>query len=248
MGASRDFTSTALLDREQRTRTYAPPAPPAPPAQTPLPKRRRPAPNRLGSRQVVSVRGRRVAELKKTSLLAKLISVSIVLAIAGVVVAMWLAGLSTQQTFQMQLLQSQDKQLSNQLETLNRDLENVRSSAEIARRAGELGMVSPAQPGILAVQENGDILEQRPADPATRPIIDVNGAPVRPGQASSDPDAISELGDNLEAVPQANQLRSPDDALPDPVSPAPEAGVLPYAPNVPAAESGAEPENANDNQ
>ncbi|HJD77898.1 hypothetical protein SAMN06295981_0397 [Corynebacterium pollutisoli] len=222
MGASRDFTSTALLER-----------PYAPPAQTPLPKRRRPVPNRLGSRQVVSVRGRRVAELKKTSLLAKLFSISIVLAIAGVAVAMWLAGLATQQTFQMQLLQSQDKQLSNQLETLNRDLENVRSSAEIARRAGELGMVAPAQPGILAVQENGDILEQRPADPATRPIIDVNGAPVRPGQASSDPDAIDELGDNLEAVPQGHQLRSPDDILPDPVAPAPEPGVLPYAPNVP---------------
>lgn len=234
MGASRDYTSTALLDREQRTRTYAPPA------QTPLPQRRRPAATRLGSRQVVSVRGRRVAELKKTSLLAKLFSISIVLAIAGVAVAMWLAGLATQQTFQMQLLQAQDKQLSNQLETLNRDLENVRSSAEITRRAGELGMVSPVQPGILAVQENGDIHEVRPADPATRLIIDVNGAPVRPGQASSDPDAIDELGDNLEAVPQGHQLQSPDDVLPDPVVPAAEPGVLPYAPNVPEADTAQE--------
>src|SRR5699024_6735666 len=106
MGASRDYSvGTALLDRAQRTRPYAPPA------QTPLPTRRRPVPNRLGSRQVVSVRGRRVSELKQTSLLAKLISVSIVLAIAGVAVAMWLAGLATQQTFQTQLLQTQDKQL-----------------------------------------------------------------------------------------------------------------------------------------
>lgn len=242
MGASRDFTTgTAVLEREQITRSYAPPK------QTPLPKRR---PNRLGSRQVVSVRGRRVAELKQTPLLAKLFSISIVLAIAGVAVAMWLAGLATQQTFQMQLLQSQDKQLSNQLETLNRDLENVRSSAEISRRAGELGMVLPAQPGILAVQENGDIIEQRSADPAVRPIIDVNGAPVRPGQASSDPDAIDELGDNLEAVPQGNQLRSPEDVLLDPVAPAAEPGVLPYAPNVEDADTIAEqapaPEN-NDN-
>ncbi|NLF89757.1 MAG: hypothetical protein GX570_00180, partial [Corynebacterium marinum] len=183
MGASRDFTSTAVLERGQRTRTVPP--------QTPLPRRSRPIPppSRLGSRQVVSVRGRRVAEVKRTTLLAKLVSLSIMLAIAGVAVAMWLSGVSTQQTFQMQVLQSQDRQLSNQLETLNRDLENVRSSAEIARRAGELGMAVPSQPGILAVQENGDIVEQRPADPATSPIIDVNGAPVRPGQASSDPDA-----------------------------------------------------------
>jgi len=165
-----------------------------------------------------------VAEFKRTTLLAKLVSLSIMLAIAGVAVAMWLSGVSTQQTFQMQVLQSQDRQLSNQLETLNRDLENVRSSAEIARRAGELGMAVPSQPGILAVQENGDIVEQRPADPATSPIIDVNGAPVRPGQASSDPDAIDELGDNLAAIPQAERLQPPE-----PV----ERGVLPYAPNVP---------------
>lgn len=230
MGASRDFTSTALLER-----------PYAPPAQTPLPKRRRPVPNRLGSRQVVSVRGRRVAELKKTSLLAKLFSISIVLAIAGVAVAMWLAGLATQQTFQMQLLQSQDKQLSNQLETLNRDLENVRSSAELARRAGEMGMAVPAQPGILALHGDGAIVEERPADHTLLPIIDVNGAPVRPGQASSDPDAINELGDNLEAVPQGHQLRSPDDALPAPVVPAPDTGVLPYAPNVPEAAPAEDP-------
>lgn len=218
MGASRDFTSTAVLERGQRTRTVPP--------QTPLPRRSRPIPppSRLGSRQVVSVRGRRVAEVKRTTLLAKLVSLSIMLAIAGVAVAMWLSGVSTQQTFQMQVLQSQDRQLSNQLETLNRDLENVRSSAEIARRAGELGMAVPSQPGILAVQENGDIVEQRPADPATSPIIDVNGAPVRPGQASSDPDAIDELGDNLAAIPQAERLQAPA-----PV----ERGVLPYAPNVP---------------
>ncbi|QGU05011.1 hypothetical protein [Corynebacterium comes] len=218
MGASRDFTSTAVLDREQRVRTV--------PQQTPLPKRRRPLPppNRLGSRQVVSVRGRRVAEVKRTTLLAKLVSISIVLAIAGVAVAMWLSGVSTQQTFRMQVLQSQDRQLSNQLETLNRDLENVRSSAELARRAGELGMAVPSQPGILAVKENGDIVEERPADPATSSIIDVNGAPVRPGQASSDPTAIAELGDNLEAIPQGEQLQAPA-----PV----ERGVAPYTPNVP---------------
>lgn len=218
MGASRDFTSTAVLDREQRVRTA--------PRETPLPRRRRPvpAPSRLGSRQVVSVRGRRVAEVKRTTLLAKLVGISIALAVGGVAVAMWLSGVSTQQTFEMQGLQSQERQLSNQLETLNRDLENVRSSAELARRAGELGMAVPSQPGILEVQGNGEIIEERPADPATSPIIDVNGAPVRPGQASSDPAAIDELGDNLEAIPQAEQLQAPA-----PV----DRGVAPYAPNVP---------------
>ena len=75
------------------------------------------------------------------------------------------------------------------------------NAPEIARRAGELGMAVPSQPGILAVQENGDIVEQRPADPATSPIIDVNGAPVRRGQASSDADASDERGDNRALLP-----------------------------------------------
>lgn len=236
MGASRDFTSTAVLDRGQPTGRPTP-APEKPRAlktpQTPLPGRRRrpvPAPTRLGSQQVVSVRGRRTAEVRRSTLLMKLVGMSVVLAIAGVAVAMWLSGVSTQLTFRMQTLSSQDQQLSNQLETLNRDLENVRSSAELARRSGELGLEVPVQPGILAVGADGVIVEERPADVTTRPIIDVNGAPVRPGQASSNPDAIRELGDNLEAIPQAERLRAPAESGMAPYEP----GVAPYAPNVPA--------------
>ncbi|WIM72219.1 hypothetical protein QP028_13255 [Corynebacterium suedekumii] len=65
-----------------------------------------------------------------------------------------------------------------------------------------------------------------------RPIIDVNGAPVRPGQASSGSEEINELGDNLEAVPQGHQL--PATERPASAPPAPAPGVAPYAPNVPA--------------
>lgn len=240
MGASRDFTSTAVLDRGQQAgkSTRAPEKPRTP--QTPLPGRRRrpvPAPTRLGSRQVVSVRGRRTVAIRRSTLLMKLVGISVVLAIAGVAVAMWLSGVSTQLTFRMQTLSAQDQQLSNQLETLNRDLENVRSSAELARRSGELGLEVPVQPGILAVGADGVIVEERPADVTTRPLIDVNGAPVRPGQASSDPDAIRELGDNLEALPQAERLRAPEESAGAPygqgVAPY-ERNVAPYAPNIPA--------------
>lgn len=240
MGASRDFTSTAVLDRGQPAgkSTRAPEKPRTP--QTPLPGRRRrpvPAPTRLGSRQVVSVRGRRTVAIRRSTLLMKLVGISVVLAIAGVAVAMWLSGVSTQLTFRMQTLSAQDQQLSNQLETLNRDLENVRSSAELARRSGELGLEVPVQPGILAVGADGVIVEERPADVTTRPLIDVNGAPVRPGQASSDPDAIRELGDNLEALPQAERLRAPEESAGAPygqgVAPY-ERNVAPYAPNIPA--------------
>ncbi|AGF72901.1 hypothetical protein [Corynebacterium halotolerans] len=253
MGVSRDFTtgagpgSTAVLEpgapdragartrareelstREQggtRTRTRILHQP-----QTP---KKRPYQRRLGSRQVVSVRGRRVATTRRTTLLAKLGTAAIGLLVSGVAIAMWLSGVSTQQTFQIQQLVSQDQQLSNQLETLNRDLENIRSSAEIARRATEMGMALPAQPGILEVREGGEIVEERPADPATRPLVDLNGQPIRPGQASSDPDATSELTDNLEAVPEGHRLPAPEGAAPPAQAPAP--ALAPYAPNVPAA-------------
>ncbi|RNE49492.1 hypothetical protein [Corynebacterium alimapuense] len=243
MGASRDFTTgtetgsrgaTTLLEPGRRLPRSPQPAPqpvrvPGQDPHAPLPTRRRPYQRRLGSNQVVSVRGRRVSSRKQTTLLAKLSAVAIVLLVTGVAAAMWLSGISTQQTFQIQQLSSQERQLSNQLETLNRDLESVRSSADIARRAGEMGMVVPTQPGVLSVQPDGQVIEELAADTATQPIIDANGSSAQPSQsnqASSDPAAITELGDNLEAVPQDGQTLTSTDP-----------GVAPYAPNVPVAEA-----------
>lgn len=227
MGTSRD--STAVLDRRgavrpgdgQSTRG----AERSRDLHLPRPTKRKNFQRSLGSQQVVSVRGRRVSPARRTTLLAKLAAAAFSLLILGVALAMWLSGVSTQQAFQIQQMSSQERQLSNQLETLNRDLENVSSSAEIVRRAIDMGMAVPTQPGILEVRANGEIVEERAADPATRPILDVNGQPIRPGQPSSDPEAIEELGDSLESLPQGRQL--------PPTNPAP--GVAPYSPNVPAA-------------
>lgn len=248
MGVSRDFTSgaSATTAFDERPVTGGRAAAPAREERThgrtrtrvlhqPQTPERRPYQRRLGSRQVVSVRGRRVATTRRTTLLAKLGAAAIVLLISGVAVAMWLSGVSTQQTFRIQQLVSQEQQLSNQLETLNRDLENIRSSAEIARRAGEMGMALPLQPGILEVREGGEIVEERVADPATRPILDLNGQPIRPGQASSDPRATEELTDNLEALPEGHQLQDRE-APPAPGPNAEETGLAPYVPNVPAVD------------
>lgn len=243
MGASRDFTTgtptgaTGVLERDRvsRPRRAAEPADgytrataPTRPSRTdvdPGPERTgAPSRNnrRLGSRQVVSVRGRRVAPVKKASSLARVSVVAIVMLIGGVALAMWLSGLATQQTFRLQQLSSQEAQLSNQLETLHRDLENVSSSAEVARRASEMGMVVPQQPGILEAGQPGEVEELRPAGSETSPVIDVNGAPVRPGQASSDPDRTDELADSLATVP--------DNQAPAPAPPAPNADVPAVAP------------------
>ncbi|MDR7329745.1 hypothetical protein [Corynebacterium guangdongense] len=246
MGTSRDFTTgtptgaTTVLDREAARAhgrsASARVAAPERPRRTSAPERTVPAPgragrrNRLGSKQVVSVRGRRTAPIKSVNKLARISLLAVTMFSIGIAIAMWLSGVSTQQTFRVQGLVAQESQLSNQLETLNRDLANVSSTAELARRAGELGMVVPDQPGILAVEDSGDAVEQRPADPAASPIIDVNGAPVRPGQASSDPTKTDELTDNLEAVPAGESLPRPQ-AAPAPVAPnAPAPAVAPYAP------------------
>lgn len=217
MGASRDFTTgadggagTGLLERPRRGAQSTTPTRPSRRVHRPeVPQRRN---KRLGSKQVVSYRGRRMGPPRKDPAIFRLAVIAIGMVIAGVAVAMWLSGLSTAQTFKIQQLTVQESQLSNQVETLNRDLENVRSSADVARRANDMNMAVPVQPGVVEVNENGDINEQRPADGATESIIDVNGEPVRPGRASSDPNETSDVSDSLSAVPQGQQnARQSDD-------------------------------------
>ena len=173
--------------------------------------------SRLGSRQVVTERGRRVAPIKKVNLFSRLSAVAIALLIGGVFLAVWLSGVSTSQTFRIQQLTYQESQLENQLETLNRDLEQVRSSADVARRGADANMGIPTQPGIVEVTEDGSVEERRPATQGTERIIDVNGEPVRTGQATSDPDDTEGVSDELNAVPQGQQQRVGDVSADDEV-------------------------------
>ncbi|WP_018297087.1 hypothetical protein [Corynebacterium lubricantis] len=244
MGASRDLTSgyetgnsATLLEKgarrsgarrealEHNVATTAPAPRRLRPGVRPHEPRKR---GRLGSNQVVSVRGRRV-EAPTTEVKRRFTSVSIIglpLLAIGVALAMIFSGLSTQQTFTIQQLQATETSLSNEVETLNRDLENLQSSAEIARRASDAGMVVPVSPGIVEVGNDGAVTESRPADPETQSIIDVNGAPVRPGRASSDPNQTDEVSRSLEARPNNEPAPAPQ---------APQApAVAPYSPNVPA--------------
>lgn len=196
------------------------PQPTALPRTVTTPPRRR-FQHTPGSRQVVSVRGRRVTTTKKADpkLVKFVVAITGVL-FGGVATTIGLSGISTEQTFQLQQLSAEETQLNNELETLHRDVETARSSAEIARRASGMGMVVPDQPGVLAVQDTGEVVEQRPADASkTRPIIDVNGKQIAPSRASSNPDETRDVSENLNPIPQSNQQRTT--AVP---------GVTPYAP------------------
>lgn len=211
--------ATALLDRPTRTRQSSPVTPARPLRRTGTeaytPNRKPRFQKSLGSKQVVSVRGRRVVQQRVEPARVKL-TIAVTLCLIGTIVAaMFLSGRSTEQAFELQKLHAQEQQLNNQLETLNRDVEGAKASAEIARQAADKRMVVPDQPGVLVVENNGAITEQRPSKPeATRPIIDVNGAQVRPDAASSNPKDTKEVTNNVNAIPQ----------------PAAVPGVAPYAP------------------
>lgn len=187
---------------------------------------------RLGSQQVVSVRGRRVGSVAQPSKFSAVSSIAVPLLVFGIALAMILSGLATTQTFTVQKLQSQERELSNQVESLTRDLEDRRSAASLAKRAQDAGMVVASEPGIVEVNEAGKVEERRAFNPeAVVKLVDVNGELPQSPRASSDDRATRELGDSLTRRPGGNVLGAPGNDAPA----APQvANLAPYQPNVPA--------------
>ncbi|AIU92122.1 hypothetical protein [Corynebacterium ulcerans] len=193
---SRDLssgTATALLDSPSRT---------ARPSYHAPSRSRRRFQHAPGSQQVISYRGRRVERPKVDKGRVRFVAGILMLMIAGVAVTLVLSGLSTKQTFAIQQLQSQETTLKNQIETLNRDVENASSSAEIARKASAMGLVVPDAAGVLAHDDHGNPVVQREANDATHPLVDINGDKISPS-ASSDPAKTNEVAGSLNAVPQS---------------------------------------------
>lgn len=205
MGASRDLTagygSTALLERDRGRTTLTPPKPRFAPHV--------PRPSRLGSKQVVSVRGRRISTTETKRKFSRVSVLSLPLLVLGIFGAMLLSALSTQQTFTIQQLQSEERALNNEIETLNRNVEDSRAAAELAARADKAGMVVPGQAGIITVNDRGEAVEAGPADPAkTLRVVDVNSDTVRVDRATSDRRATEDVADNLSPLPAPVVLQS----------------------------------------
>ena len=231
-GGTRTATSgAAIVDLHPAPRTRPTRQQPA----APTPQRRR-FQRTPGSRQVVSVRGRRIVAPKADPVRVRFAAALVVTLLAGVMLTMYLSGVTTQQTFRLHELSRTDSRLGNQLETLNRDRQSATSSAEIARRAAELGMVVPDQPGVLSVGPDGTVDEVRAADPAAvRPIIDVNGARVLPRPASSDPVETDAVTEQVQPLPQGGipaPGQAPDRSEPVVGANSQVPAVAPYAPNV----------------
>ncbi|MBN9643095.1 hypothetical protein ACFSSC_05745 [Corynebacterium mendelii] len=187
-----------------------------------------PLPRRTGSKQVTSIRGRRVVAPKADPRYIRFTVLVIGVLIGGIVGTLSLAGVTTHQSYQIAHLQGLDAQLDNQLETLHRDHEAARSAADMARRASDMGMVVADQPGIIAVGvDDQPVTVRQPDASKTRPIIDVNGNRVRPLPATSDPEETAALIDNLQAIP--GNATPGAAAIP---------AVAPYSPNIRSAGAG----------
>lgn len=205
MGASRDLTAgnagTALLERGRGRTTLTPPKPRFAPHV--------PRPSRLGSKQVVSVRGRRIATTDTKWKFSRMSILSLPLLVLGIFGAMLLSALSTQQTFTIQQLQSEERVLKNEIETLSRNVEDSRAAAGVAAKAGQAGMVVPGQAGIITVNDRGEATEVGPADAAkTLRVVDVNGDIIRVDRATSDRRETADVADNLSPLPAPVVLQS----------------------------------------
>ncbi|WP_296107985.1 hypothetical protein [uncultured Corynebacterium sp.] len=166
--------------------------------------------SRTGSRQQVSVRGRRIIALERGNpKLTRRIVLAVTVFILGVVSVQALSAATTKQSFQIADAQSRSTTLENEIESLNRDVANAKSSANIAKEASEMGMVTPKQSGILE-DRDGKIKETRPANAEDgKEVVDVNGNAKRRG-ATSDPDKT----DRVEGLHPNNPIvagdRAPD--------------------------------------
>lgn len=199
---SRDFSSprrgTAVIETAPRLTRV-----PGREAVRPRTPQRRAFQHQPGSKQIFSQRGRRIERPKADRGFVRFLIFMSVLVVAGVGLTMLLTGVTTNQTYELQKLHANRNVLDNQIETLNRDLQERSSSAELMRRGAELGMVVPDQAGILARQGDGALAEQRPATDKQRPVVDINGSTPRSG-ASSNPQETAKVAGRLNALPNQN--------------------------------------------
>ncbi|WP_051894087.1 hypothetical protein [Corynebacterium jeikeium] len=196
--------------------------------------------SRVGSRQQVSVRGRRIIALERGNpQLTRRIALALTVFILGVVSVMALSAATTKQSFQIADAQSRSTTLDNEIESLNRDVANAKSSANIAKEASEMGMVTPKQSGILE-DRDGKVKETRPADAeGGKEVVDVNGNAKRRG-ATSDPNETNSVEGLHPNNPIVAGDRAPDVNASAPGNTSQGNGGLPYAGN-PAGQAPAAP-------
>lgn len=207
----RGHTSTDLRDRRLTRDT------PTPSRGVQQPRRR--FERRLGSQQVVSIRGRRVESPKADPTLVRRIVVVTLMIVVGLTVAMILNGRTTEQSFTIRDLGIDRATAENQIETLHRNITASKSTGEASEYAARKHMVIPSAPGLLEVHPDGVTDERIAARPGeTRPIIDVNVEATKP-RPNSGSRATTEVRQHLEPVPIQRGGQAPERAHPAAATP-----------------------------
>lgn len=176
--SARSYESARTVTRPVRRTTQT---------EGPATRRRPRRSGRLGSQQQVSERGRRLTPIRSTDTSLVRWSVALVVVLVlGISSVMYLSGITTDQSFQITDARERSTTLTNEIETLERDVAEAQSASNIAAEASRMGMVAPEHAGVLDVR--GDKVEERRGTDAaaSRPVIDVNGD-ERPRGATSDP-------------------------------------------------------------
>ncbi|GGC70999.1 hypothetical protein IEU95_13830 [Hoyosella rhizosphaerae] len=108
----------------------------------------------------------------------------IAMLVAGLALTLLLSTQAAQQAYQISEAKMHTKKLSETREALLRDVELGQSAPELARRAGELGMVPAPHQAYLVVAANGDVkVVGEPRAATGSPLPPFNTQPSRPDQS-----------------------------------------------------------------
>lgn len=171
-------------------------------------RRRNTINKRMGSQQVVSVRGRRVTSEQGKVKKSTIRFLATVLAIAGLGVGftMYFSGITTEQSFEISKAKEQKQQLSNEIETLQRDLTRESSDASVAQKAASLGMVVPDQPGILRGDGAGNATELLAPDASKTHEVKDFGIATGAGTTTTDTTTGTTNTDTLDTATTQNTV------------------------------------------
>ncbi|MGL6237064.1 MAG: hypothetical protein ACRC20_17205 [Segniliparus sp.] len=152
----------------------------------------------------------------------------------GLATTLWLATRSTEDASTLSTMRAHNRELQQEQERLERGMEQGQSITELARRAGELGMVPARDVAKLVPQPDGSVQvvgELKPA--AGGPEQQLGPGPAKPGDPAKTPppapNAPAPQGDNAPAPAPAAEQAQPDESV-ERVRPTEAAPAAPAAP------------------
>jgi hypothetical protein len=134
---------------------------------------------------------------------AKFVLVVMVLLTGGLVATLWLSTAASADSYRLQDAKVDAAALSQRSEQLHREVAQLASAPELARRAEEMGMVRVEDPARLVVGADGGVTVVGEPEAATAPAPPAPVLPPAPaGPDASEPDAGNPDGNTAAEGPQ----------------------------------------------